>query len=83
MKALRLLVALVLGAGLVACDSRSDLDKCADDAKCGAAMHAVDDAQNTVNTVCPKDEDKTNVACDSAMNALNSAEELQKQLQPN
>jgi hypothetical protein len=66
----------------VACDSRSDIEKCTDDPKCSAAMEAVDRAAQTVDTVCPKDENQSNEACDAALNTLNSAQELQGQLQP-
>lgn len=71
-------IAILCTVVCVACgDSRSDLEKCADDPQCAAAMNAVDNAQQTVDTVCPKDQNKTNEACDSAMNALDSAQELQ------
>ena len=81
--AMKLAIAVPVALALcAACDERSDLEKCAADTNCAAAMEAVDNAQATVNTVCPKDENKTNEACDSAMNALDSAEQLQSQLQP-
>jgi hypothetical protein len=72
----------LLGDALAACEERSDLQKCMDDKKCAAAMEAVDQAQNTVNTVCPKNERETNPACDAAVDARNAAEDVQAQLQP-
>jgi hypothetical protein len=77
-----MVLSILLAIATTACDSRSDLDRCSDDAKCAAAMQSVDNAQQTVDTVCPKDQDKSNEACDAAMNALDSAQELQSQLQP-
>lgn len=82
MKPLQRAILIPILASLAACDSFSEAEKCAADKNCAAAMDTVDNAQIAVKSACPKNESLSTPACDAARTALESAQQVEQQLQP-
>jgi hypothetical protein len=59
---------------LSACSDKLSMEQCEKDADCLQAYNMVVSANQTVGNVCPRDPNKTNPACESAMATLNTAE---------